>query len=128
MAEGLTNSLGSPWLEARSAGVGARPLDENAIKVMEEKGVDISCTPSRLLDKDLLQWADLIVVMDPLAGVRVGALPDHVQRRDYLFDPVKTSGSLDDYRLLRDRILMRVQAIEGGMRMLAKSKEHKVSG
>lgn len=123
MAEAFTNSLGSQWLEARSAGVGIHPLDEKAISVMKEKGIDISKSSSQLLDKELLQWADLLVVMDEIAGVRIGRLPKHVQRRDYFFDHLGAGNSLEDYRLLRDRILMRVKAIEGGMRMLAKVKE-----
>jgi arsenate reductase len=124
MAEAFTNSLESPWLEARSAGVYIRPLDDKAITVMKERGMDISELTPRRLSKDLLQWADLVVVMDAQAGIRVGSLPPHVQRRDYLFDHLGAGNSLEDYRLLRDRIFMRIKAIEGGMRMLAKIKNH----
>ena len=53
-------------LEIRSAGIMAGPglpASPEAIKVMAEKGVDLSQHRSQLLNEKLLQWADLVLTM-----------------------------------------------------------------
>ena len=53
-------------LEIRSAGIMAGngfPASPDAIKVMAEKGADLSQHRSQLLNEKLLQWADLVLTM-----------------------------------------------------------------
>jgi arsenate reductase len=54
MAEGFARHLKSDLLEAWSAGIERHGMNANAIRVMAEKGVDISGHSSKLLD-DLSQ-------------------------------------------------------------------------
>ena len=71
-------------LEVSSAGVSARGGDRaspNAIKAMEELGIDLSRHKTRQLTQDMIDRADLILtmteghrdfirVMDPVPGIR----------------------------------------------------------
>ena len=51
MAEGWTRHLKSDLIEAYSAGIEARELNPNAVKVMAEAGVDISGYRSKHVDE-----------------------------------------------------------------------------
>lgn len=71
MAEGLMrerlDELGKKDIEVDSAGIaaadGASPTDET-IEVMKESGVDVSGSRSKYLTPDLIDRADLVLVMD----------------------------------------------------------------
>jgi arsenate reductase len=51
MAEGFVKSLKSDIYEAFSAGIEAHGLNESAVKVMKEAGVDISMQKSKTIDE-----------------------------------------------------------------------------
>ena len=51
MAEGWARALKSDEIEAYSAGIERHGLNQNAVKVMKEAGVDISQQKSQLLDE-----------------------------------------------------------------------------
>jgi arsenate reductase len=51
MAEGWTKRLKGDVFEPYSAGIETRGLDPNAVKVMAEAGVDISCQRSKHIDE-----------------------------------------------------------------------------
>lgn len=64
------------WRHVRvgSAGVAAHdgsPATAEAVSVARRRGVDLSGHQSRTLDRDLVDWADLVLVMGPshLSGV-----------------------------------------------------------
>ncbi|WP_281883200.1 low molecular weight protein arginine phosphatase [Paenibacillus sp. YYML68] len=69
MAEGMMKSLiekaGLTGLEVRSAGVSAftgMPVSDHARTVLQEKGCALT-DGSKLLDEELVQWADLVLTM-----------------------------------------------------------------
>lgn len=67
------------WRHVRvgSAGIaaaGGEPAAENARLVAGEAGLDLSAHSSRLLTPELVQWADLILVMSPSHRHAVGNL------------------------------------------------------
>lgn len=54
-------------IEVRSAGLGAlvgHPADPNALVVAEARGLDVSGHVAQQLTRDLMLWADLILVME----------------------------------------------------------------
>ena len=56
-------------IEVKSAGTlglsGSRPTAE-AVRVLEEEGVKTDGYESKALTRDLVEWADLVLVMEPL--------------------------------------------------------------
>jgi protein-tyrosine phosphatase len=71
MAEGLLRHMlavrSVNWVRVRSAGTHAmdgRPAEPHAIAAARELGADISAHRARSLDRDLVEQADLILVME----------------------------------------------------------------
>lgn len=71
MAEGIAQRMAQDLrldLEAASAGTLGlidRPADPKAVRVCREIGVDLRGHRSQALRPDLVQWADLVFVMEP---------------------------------------------------------------
>ena len=71
MAEGLLShalrEAGFDGIELRSAGLNALtgyPADSVAQELMLKQGIDISAHRAYPLNRDLMRWADLVLVMD----------------------------------------------------------------
>ena len=67
MGEALLRLRAPKGVAVSSAGVGAlvgHPADSNAINLMQERGIDISGHRGRQLTPELIQDADLILVME----------------------------------------------------------------
>ena len=64
-------------IEVKSAGTlglsGSRPTAE-AIRVLEEVGIKTEGYESKALTKDLVEWADLVLVMEPLHKTSVQSM------------------------------------------------------
>jgi len=61
------NDVGIHDVEVRSAGLDALvgyPADKVVIRLMLERGIDLSAHRSQQLNRDILRWADLVLVMD----------------------------------------------------------------
>ena len=122
MAEGLLRAaLPQEWegeLTVSSAGTHAwdgQPASSLSVKVMSEKGFDISKHKARLVNPDMINKASLVVAMAgnhlakmnadvPGAGewmILMGGL-DPARKDPDVVDPI--GGSLDDYRAVRDDI------------------------
>jgi len=108
MAEGFANYYGRSWLSAFSGG--SHPagfLMPNTIKVMEEKGIDISRQNSKGLTAVELKRMDWIVIMEScLAGFIEPLSPRTEVLHWFLPDPV--GKPIEFYREVRDQIEMRV--------------------
>jgi protein-tyrosine phosphatase len=72
MAEALARReverRGWKHVAVRSGGVAAEPgspANEHATEVIGEQGLDLSAHQATLLDPELVEWADLILVMSP---------------------------------------------------------------
>ena len=71
MGEGLLiqalNNAGMHAIEVRSAGLDAlvgHPAEKTAIRLMQEHGIDLSAHRGQQLNRDILRWADLVLVME----------------------------------------------------------------
>lgn len=54
-------------VEVRSAGLGAlvgRPADEHVRMLMEQRGIDVADHRAIQVNRDMLRWADLVLVME----------------------------------------------------------------
>jgi arsenate reductase len=104
MAEGFAKFYGSDLFESYSAGT--KPADEinpNAIKVMNEKGIDMSDQYPKLLE-EIPEKLDILITMG--CNVECPYVPN-VEREDWgLDDPV--SKSIEFFRGTRDTIEQKV--------------------
>jgi len=117
MAEGFGRELlGSDW-EVASAGVEVHGLNEKAVKVMAEVGIDISQQTSKLIDPNYLNQCDLVVTLCGDARDKCPVTPARVQKLHWpLPDPALATGSeaeqLNAFREVRDQIKQHIQSLK----------------
>lgn len=119
MAEVMATHLARtvPGWRFSSAGLFAhlgQPASDGAIKVMEEKGLDLTSHRSRLADTSLLEKADWVIPMtrghEQMILETVSLPPERVRTLmsfsdggpEDVFDPF--GGQLESYRVVRDQI------------------------
>jgi arsenate reductase len=113
MAEGFLRALGRDRFEAQSAGTEKTAVHPLAIRVMAERGIDISTHTSKVYD-GLMQhrWDYVITVCDD-ANERCPFLPGIDKRLHWSFeDPSRALGTeearLSTFRRVRDQIEARI--------------------
>ncbi|UOQ49270.1 arsenate reductase (thioredoxin) [Gracilibacillus caseinilyticus] len=114
MAEGWAKKhLGDDW-EVYSAGIEAHGLNPNAVKVMNEVGIDISDQKSDIIDSELLNNATLAVTLCGDAADKCPITPPTVKREHWGFDdPAKAEGTEEEkwevFQRVRDEIGERIK-------------------
>jgi arsenate reductase len=114
MAEGWGKKyLGESW-NVYSAGIEAHGLNPNAVKAMKEVDVDISNQTSDIIDKSILNSADLVVTLCGDAADKCPMTPPNVKREHWGFDdPAKAEGTDEEkwafFQRVRDEIEERIK-------------------
>lgn len=113
MAEGFARVLGNGILEPYSAGLSPQGVNEKAVRVMKEAGIDISNQKSKAIDTDLLRKMDIIITLcDNAAGSCPWTPPEIKLIHWPLDDPARAVGSeegiLTEFRRVRDEIKERI--------------------
>ncbi|MBC6972402.1 arsenate reductase (thioredoxin) [Bacillus sp. Xin] len=86
IAEGFGKKyLGDKW-NVYSAGIEAHGVNPNAIKAMKEVDVDITGQTSDMINRDILNKADLVVTLCGHANDVCPTTPSHVKRVHWGFD------------------------------------------
>lgn len=94
MAEGWGKKYLSDEWEVKSAGIEAHGLNPNAVRAMNEAGVNISNQTSDVIDTEILNNADLVVTLCGHAADNCPVTPPHVKRVHWGFDdPAKAEGT-----------------------------------
>lgn len=113
MAEGWAKKyLNDNW-NVFSAGIEAHGLNQNAVKAMNEVGIDISEQTSDIIDLEILNRADLVVTLCGDAADKCPMTPSHVKREHWGFnDPAKATGTEEEkwavFQRVRDEIGNRI--------------------
>lgn len=113
MAEGWAKKyLNDNW-NVFSAGIEAHGLNPNAVKAMNEVGIDISEQTSDIIDLEILNSADLVVTLCGDAADKCPMTPSHVKREHWGFnDPAKATGTEEEkwavFQRVRDEIGNRI--------------------
>nr|WP_106779594.1 arsenate reductase (thioredoxin) [Lysinibacillus timonensis] len=113
MAEGWAKKILPDW-EVKSAGIEAHGLNPNAVKAMNEIGIDISKQTSDIIDMETLNHADLVVTLCGDAADKCPVTPPHVRREHWGFeDPAKAQGTDEEkwvvFQRVRDEIGDRIK-------------------
>jgi arsenate reductase len=114
MAEGFARESGKGVIEAHSAGLSPAGLNERAVKVMNEIGIDISHQKSKPIDGELLGTMDVVITLCDNAAESCPWTPPEIKRVHWsLEDPAKATGAeeeiMNEFRRTRDEIEKRVK-------------------
>lgn len=109
MAEGFFKKFAGKKAEIYSAGIEAHGLNQTAVKVMKEVGLDISSNESKTVDRFKDQEFDLLITVCDHAQETCPYFPNAKKMLHYSFpDPAKASGTeqeiLQQFREVRDQI------------------------
>ena len=112
MAEGWARHLRADDIEAYSAGIETHGLNPNAVRVMQEAGVDISQQRSQHVDELLDVGLDLVVTVCDNARESCPVFPGTVRTIHHSFDDPPALArdakneeeALNHYRRVRDEI------------------------
>lgn len=116
MAEGFGREYLPEGYLALSAGIEKHGVNSRAVQVMAEAGVDISKQTSKLIDRDILNQAYLVVTLCDDAEERCPVTPPQVKREHWGFpDPAKATGTdaqkLAAFRSVRDGISKKIEEL-----------------
>lgn len=117
MAEGFLRHYGSDKFEVFSAGTKPSKVNETAIKVMKEAGVDISGQRSKNVTEYLGQHFDVIITVCDNAKEACPIFPGNGTKLHWPFpDPPHeqeiTEAILNEFRRVRDLIHERFKAVK----------------
>ncbi len=109
MMEGWLRYFGKEKVEVYSAGVETHGVNETAIKVMRQAGVDISNHTSNNINEYLTINFDLVVTVCDHAKERCPVFPTTARKEHHNFtDPAKAEGSEEEklavFKKVRDEI------------------------
>ncbi|UCD64610.1 MAG: arsenate reductase ArsC [Candidatus Zixiibacteriota bacterium] len=99
----------------RSAGLEPHGVNPNAVKVMNEIGIDISCHTSNHLSEYLDEQFDYVITVCDNAAANCPTFPGDTARLHWpLDDPAAATGTedeiLDEFRRVRDEIDGKIKA------------------
>jgi len=109
MAEGFAKEFGKGIIEPYSAGVSPRGVNEKAVRVMKEIGIDISNQKSKAIDTELLKKMDVVITLCDNAAQSCPWTPPEIKLIHWsLDDPARAAGTeeeiLNEFRGVRDEI------------------------
>lgn len=109
MAEGFARKLGRGLIEPYSAGLIAAGVNNRAVRVMKEAGIDISGQKSEEINEALLRSMDIIITLCGNAEESCPYTPPEIKRLHWpIKDPVGTIGTeeeiMKEFRRARDEI------------------------
>lgn len=119
MAEGFARKYFPDWTIA-SAGIEKHGLNQMAVRVMSEKGIDISKNESKLIDVDFLNSSDLVVTLCGDARDKCPMTPPTVKKEHWSFiDPALVEGPEEEklkvFRKVRDGIEDNIEKMGNGL-------------
>ena len=109
MAEGFAKKYLSDEFDVYSGGIETHGVNPNAIKAMQEVGIDISQQESNRLDMHLFNQADLVVTLCSDAEERCPVVPPNVKKDHWPFDDPASGDDYETFVRVRNEIDERIQ-------------------
>jgi arsenate reductase (thioredoxin) len=119
MAEGYLRTLAGEFVDAQSAGLRNQPLSRMTVQVMQEDGVDIRRQSEKLLSRELLLWADIIIVISGPTETLHAPIPNSAVEKRWLISPPIDSDddAATPFRRTRDEVKRRVQQFVNALKL-----------
>lgn len=117
MAEGVLRQR-APGLTVSSAGIAAlvgRPADPSAVALLAERGIDLSAHRARQLTADMLEEAELVLVMERRHIHDVEAYTPAARGRVHLLGRFGQFEVPDPYRAPREAFVEALARIDRGV-------------
>lgn len=115
MAEGFAKKYLeiNEW-NVRSGGTEQTDLNQMAVKVMAEEGVDIGNQTTDLIDLEMLEYSDIVITLCSGVSQRYLEVNDGIRKEHWSFeDPTLAQGTeeeqLEVFRRVRDAIASRIK-------------------
>lgn len=99
--------LGDQW-NVFSAGIEAHGVNPNAVRAMQEVGIDITSQTSDVIEPAILNEADLVVTLCSHADAVCPTTPPHVKRIHWGFDD-PAGKEWSEFQRVRDEIGARIK-------------------
>lgn len=120
MAEGLARTYLHENFIIYSGGIVAHGLNEMAVQVMEEIGIDISKQLSETIDASVLEQADYVITLCGDANEKCPWTPAHKKRLHWgIDDPAQVEGTEEQkwqaFRTVRDELDQRIKIFKEEM-------------
>lgn len=120
MAEGLARVLGKGLVDAHSAGLAPAGVNDKAVAVMKEIGIDISEQDSKEIDEDFLRSMDIVITLCDNAAEACPYTPPDIRRLHWpVKDPAGAVGSEEEiitaFRKTRDEIRTKIEELIRGL-------------
>lgn len=120
MAEGYLRQMAGEFIETQSAGMSNRALERLTVEVMQEDGIDIRSQKEKLVSRELLLWADIIITISgPEEGLQPSIPPSATEKRWPIALP--QAGESEDatlsFRRTRDDVKRRVQQLVNTLKL-----------
>lgn len=118
MAEGYLRALAGELVQVKSGGMQHMPLHRYTVQVMQEDGVDIRRHSEKLVSRDLLLWADIVITISgPTESVNPPVPSSAVEKRWMIAPPTEGDDPLSPYRHTRDEVKRRVQQLVNALKL-----------
>jgi protein-tyrosine phosphatase len=117
MAEGLL-AAALPSMQVRSAGLGAlvgMPADDTAVRLLRERGIDISAHRAMQLTRQLCDQSDLVLVMEQVQRARVEDLYPQARGRVFRIAEHSRRDVPDPYRQVEEAFRDALALIHDGV-------------
>lgn len=121
IAEAYMRQLAKDMVEARSGGMKSQTVDRRAIKVLSEDGLNISDQTSKLINAELLTWADIIITISIPQERFKPPIPNGAREKPWTIAPPQPlpghSDELEAFRHTRDEVKKRVKQLINNLRL-----------
>ena len=115
MAEAYARHYGEGQVEASSAGIDPKGIHPLTVKVMAERGINLSHQSSKVLTDETIKEADYVITVCGHADQHCPVLPPRVRKLHWAIEDPAVQGELDSdevlaaFRQARDVIERRIR-------------------
>ncbi len=116
IAEAYMRNLAPDVVEVRSAGMQSQQINRRAIEVMQADGMNIADQSSKLINAELLTWADIIISISGVGETFNPPIPNGAREKPWSISAPGGEAS-EPYVETRDEIKKRVKQLINNMRL-----------
>lgn len=122
MAEVYVSTAAGSLVDVRSAGISSAPINRRMLAVMNEEGLDTHTLQSKLINAELLTWADIVVTMAATEKKIRVAIPSSARLKHWPIDPPRSDQDIQVFRGARDEVKRRTLPMINALRLFNRQR------